>query len=238
MEWILSIAEWSKTAIEQSGANPVAIPLAFLLGLASAIASACCTLPVFGAIIGYAGTRDAADKRSNLLTALFFMIGTVVALMILGIVAGMIGQVAQSTLGKYWKVFAGLAAIIFGLATLKLIPFNFSVKGDSRSSKQKRGLLAVAMAGLVMGGAVSVCSLGCNPGIFIIIGVAVLQGYTFWMLGVLLAYSIGFSLPLAALVLGVSFGKSAFKAGKIELGIRVIAGILLVGAGFYFLSTF
>jgi cytochrome c biogenesis protein CcdA len=237
MGWILSIAELAKTTLDQAGTSPVAIPLAFLLGLASAIASACCTLPVFGAIVGYAGTRDAADKRSNLLTALFFMLGTIIALMILGIVAGMIGQVAQSTLGKYWKVFAGMAAIVFGLATLKLIPFDFSVKGDSSSSKQKRGLLGVAIAGIVMGGAVSVCSLGCNPGIFIIIGVAVLQGYTFWMLGVLLAYSIGFSLPLAALVLGVSFGRSALGA-KTEFGIRIVAGILLIGAGFYFLNTF
>lgn len=238
MEWILSIAEWSKNAIEQGGASPVAIPLAFLLGLASAIASACCTLPVFGVIAGYAGTRDAVDKRLNLLTALFFMIGTIIALMILGIFAGMTGQAAQNTLGKYWNVFAGLAAIIFGLATLKLIPFSFSFKGGGSASGMKLGLLNVAIAGLVMGGAVSVCSLGCNPGIFIIIGVAVLQGYTFWMLGVLLAYSIGFSLPLAALVLGVSFGKSAFKAGKIEFGIRVIAGIILIGAGFYFLLKF
>ena len=237
MEWILSIAEWSKTTIEQAGASPIAIPLAFLLGLASAIGSACCTLPVFGAIVGYAGTRETSDKRSSLLGALFFMIGTIVALIILGIVAGMIGQAAQSILGKYWKIFAGLAAIIFGLMTLKLIPFNFSVKG-SNDPGRKRGLLGVAIAGLVMGGAVSVCSLGCNPGIFIIIGVAVLQGYTFWMLGVLIAYSIGFSLPLAALVLGVSFGRSTFRVKKAEFGIRVVAGILLIVAGFYFLSTF
>jgi cytochrome c biogenesis protein CcdA len=57
------------------------------------------------------------------------------------------------------------------------------------------------------------------------------------MLGVLLAYSIGFSLPLAALVLGVSFGRSALGA-KTEFGIRIVAGILLIGAGFYFLNTF
>lgn len=238
MEWILSTAGWAKTTIDQVGTSPVAFPLAFLLGLASAIASACCTLPVFGAIVGYAGREKPSDRRTNLLGAFFFMIGTVVAIVILGIVAGMIGQAAQNTLGKYWKIFAGLAAIIFGLATLKLIPFSFSFKGGGSASGMKLGLLNVAIAGLVMGGAVSVCSLGCNPGIFIIIGVAVLQGYTFWMLGMLLAYSIGFSLPLAALVLGVSFGRSAFKAEKMEFGIRVVAGILMIGAGFYFLGTF
>ncbi|MHB8997858.1 MAG: hypothetical protein ACYC63_21650, partial [Armatimonadota bacterium] len=86
--------------------------------------------------------------------------------------------------------------------------------------------------------AVSACSLACNPGIFIILGVAVLQGATLWMLGVLVAYAIGFSLPLTAVVLGASFGKSAIKAQKAETAIRIVAGVLLLVAGFYFLSTF
>ena len=143
MDWIQSLSEWAKTTLEQAGTSPLALPLAFLLGLASAVASACCTLPVFAAIVG-----------------------------------------------------------------------------------------------LIMGGAVSVCSLGCNPGIFIILGVAVLQGYTLWMFGVLIAYAIGFSLPLAALMLGVSFGKSAIRFKKADTVIRRAAGVLLIGVGFYFFRSF
>jgi cytochrome c biogenesis protein CcdA len=52
------------------------------------------------------------------------------------------------------------------------------------------------------------------------------------------AFAVGFSLPLAALVLGVSFGKGAIKAKKAESGIRIAAGVLLIGVGFYFFIAF
>ena len=81
-------------------------------------------------------------------------------------------------------------------------------------------------------------SLACNPGIFIVLGVAVLQGYTLWGMCIMAAYAVGFSLPLAAIMLGVSFGKMALRARKVEEAIRIVAGLLLVSAGFYFLATF
>jgi len=216
--WVQSASEWIKAAFENVGLGPMALPLALLLGLLSAVAAACCTLPVLGAIVGYSGTRKTSNSRTNLLGAFFFMLGTIIALLILGSVAGFV-------------------AIIMGLATLKLLPFKLpQERAEIRS--QPRGFWGAALFGLVMGGAVSVCSLACNPGIFIILGVAVLQGYTLWMFGVLVAYSIGFSLPLTALMLGASFGRSAITAQKAEVGIRTAAGVLLIAVGFYFLSTF
>lgn len=238
MDWIVSASEWAKAMLQQSGTSPVALPLAFVLGLASAVASACCTLPVFGAIVGYAGMRESSGRRSHLLGASFFMAGTTIALLILGSVAGLIGQVAQSVLGQYWKIFAGIIAIIVGLGALNLLPFKIPGKTRGAMSAPRRGLLGAAVVGLIMGGAVSVCSLGCNPGIFIILGVAVLQGYTLWMFGVLIAYAIGFSLPLSALMLGVSFGKSALRFKKADTVMRLAAGVILIGVGFYFFDTF
>ena len=237
MEWIQSIMQWAGTVLEQTGIGPAALPFAFLLGLFSAIACACCTLPILGAIAGYSGMRADDNRRASLLAALFFMIGTIIATVILGGVAGFIGQVAQSTLGKYWKVFAGLIAIFVGLAALKLLPFNLPQIKTSHQKSRPKGFFCAAMFGLVVGGGIGVCSLPCNPGILIVLGVAVLQGYTFWTIAILIAYAIGFSLPLAAIILGVSFGKMAFKAKKADTAIRIIAGVLLIAAGFYFLKT-
>ena len=229
--------QWAKTVLEQVGFRPVALPLAFLLGLASAVASACCTLPLLGAIVGYSGTRQDADRRAKFLDALFFMLGTIIALIILGTVAGFMGQVAQDVMGKYWKVFAGLTAVFVGLGALKLLPFKLPTASAGAGSRRK-GLLGAAAFGLVMGGGVCVASLACNPGIFIVLGVAVLQGYTLWGMCIMAAYAVGFSLPLAAIMLGVSFGKMALRARKVEEAIRIVAGLLLVSAGFYFLATF
>ena len=230
--------EWAKTVLEQTGIGPAALPFAFLLGLFSAIACACCTLPILGAIAGYSGMRADDSRRASLYAALFFMNGTIIATVILGGVAGFIGQVAQATLGKYWKLFAGLVAIFVGLAALKLLPFKLPQIKASRDKSQPKGFFGAALFGLVVGGGIGVCSLPCNPGILIVLGVAVLQGYTFWTIAILVAYAIGFSLPLAAIILGVSFGKSAIKAKKADTAIRIVAGVLLIAAGFYFLATF
>ena len=67
---------------------------------------------------------------------------------------------------------------------------------------------------------------------------AVLQGHALWGMVLMAAFGIGFSLPLSAILFGVSFGKASLKAQKAEAAIRVVAGVLLVGAGFYLLAQF
>ena len=52
------------------------------------------------------------------------------------------------------------------------------------------------------------------------------------------AFAVGFSLPLSAILFGVSFGKASIKAQKVDAAIRALAGILLVGAGLYLLASF
>jgi cytochrome c biogenesis protein CcdA len=52
------------------------------------------------------------------------------------------------------------------------------------------------------------------------------------------AFGVGFSLPLAAILLGVSLGKASLKLRKADGAIRAVAGVLLVGAGLYLLGTF
>lgn len=228
--------QWINQALESETLSLAGILAAFLLGLMSSVACAFCTLPVLGAVVGYSGTRKGNGHRATLLAALFFMLGTIIATVVLGSVAGFIGQVAHNTLGKYWKLFAGFIAIFFGLASLKLLPFKLPSK-TYEEKEQAKGFLGAALFGLIVGGGVGICSFPCNPGIFIVLGVVILKGYNIWALAILVAYAIGFSLPLAAIMLGVSFGKSVAKAKIAETAIRIIAGIMLIAAGFYFLAS-
>lgn len=230
--------EWLRVTFEQVGFRPLALPLALLLGLVSAVASAGCSLPVLGAIVGFSGAGNSNDRRANWISALCFMLGTMLSLVVLGLVAGFVGQVTQSALGRYWKLIAGLAAIMFGLSVLKLLPFKTAVK-TSRPEAEARGLLGSALFGLLLGGGLSACSsLCCGPWVFVMLGVAVLQGHAAWGVAILTAYAVGFSVPLAAIMLGVSFGTSTAMAKKAERAIRIVAGVLLTAAGFYFLATF
>jgi cytochrome c biogenesis protein CcdA len=225
--------------LQETSTGPAALPLAFLLGLVSAVASACCTLPAMGMLVAYSGTRQDVNRRMAFTSAIWFLIGTTLALILLGFVAGLIGQTAQAFLGRYWKLFAGVVGILFGLAALKWLPFKLPSRARKDGAPSASGgKLGAALGGLFLGGGVAACSLPCNPGIFIVIGASVLMGQIMWGMVLMAAFAVGFSLPLSAILFGVSLGKASIKAQKAEAAIRNIAGALLVCAGFYLLATF
>jgi cytochrome c biogenesis protein CcdA len=236
---ILQMTQWVTETLQSASMGPAALPLAFLLGLLSAVASACCTLPAMGMLVAYSGTREDSNRQTAFTSAISFMIGTTLALIVLGFIAGFVGQAAQALLGRYWKLFAGFIAVVLGLAALKLLPLKLPRlirKTESRPAGQ--GIFGTLVVGLLMGGGVAAASLPCNPGIFIVIGASILMGHILWGMVLMAAFGVGFSLPLGAILFGVSFGKASIKAQKVETAIRIVAGILLVGAGFYLLATF
>lgn len=229
--------DYSVTALQHAALQPLGLVFALLLGTVSAAVSACCTLPAMGILIGYSGARNEKDKRTAVTSTLFFIAGTILSLMIIGGIAGLVGQTAQNSLGSYWKIFAGIVAILFGLATLKLLPFPLPSAG-SVTSAERLGKFGPSAAGLLMGGGVAASSLPCNPGIFIVLGAAILQGQVVWATLLLAMFAVGFSLPLGAVLLGVSLGKTALATKKTEVSIRWVSGGVLMVAGFYLLVTF
>lgn len=229
--------EWINQTLESGAFSCTVLLASFLLGLISSIACACCTFPILGAVVGYSGSRKGRGWQVALFAGLFFMLGVIIATVILGSMAGLISQVAQNTLGRYWKLFGGFIIIFFGLGTLRLLPFKFPKRKVPEGKSRPKGLIAAALFGLIVGGGIGFCSMPCNPGIYIVLGVTVLKEFNLWTIAILIAYAIGFSLPLAAIMLGVSFGKSVARAKKTVAAIRIVAGVILIAAGFYFLAT-
>jgi cytochrome c-type biogenesis protein len=229
--------EYITNTLQQVASEPLGLIFALILGLVSAATSACCTLPALGVLVGYSGAQAADNRKTAVKTAILFTLGTIISLMIIGGIAGFVGQVSQNSLGRYWKIFAGIAAVFFGLAALNLLPFNVSF-GKFEGVKSRMGKSGTVLAGLILGGIVAVSSCPCNPGIFIVLGAAVLQGQVFWAVLLLMMYAIGFSIPLGVILLGISLGKLTFAARNADVAIRWIAGAVLVIAGFYFLITF
>jgi cytochrome c biogenesis protein CcdA len=231
--------QWVTETLQSASMGPAALPLALLLGLVSALASACCTLPAVGMLVAYSGSREDANRKTAFASAISFMVGTTLALIILGFVAGFVGQAAQALLGRYWKLFAGVIAVVLGLAALKFLPLKLpQLVRKTETQSAVHGMLGTVVVGLLMGGGVAAASLPCNPGIFIVIGASILMGHILWGMVLMASFGVGFSLPLGAILFGVAFGKASLKAQKAEAAIRVVAGVLLVGAGFYLLATF
>ena len=157
--------------------------------------------------------------------------------MIIGGIAGFVGQIAQTSLGRYWKIFAGIAAIFLGMAVLKILPFKLSF-GSAEELMKRLGKSGAILAGLVLGGIVAISSLPCNPGIFIVIGAAILQGKVIWASSLLAMFAVGFSIPLGAVLLGISLSRVSFAAKGVDTVFRWISGTVLLVAGFYFLVKF
>jgi cytochrome c biogenesis protein CcdA len=229
--------EYITNILQQVASEPLGLVFALILGVVSAATSACCTLPAMGILVGYSGTRVETNRKDVFRSALLFTLGTIISLMIIGGIAGFVGQVAQNTLGRYWKVFAGVVAIFFGLATLKLLPFKLSF-GNYGKAIHSSGKIGTVLAGLVMGGIVAACSCPCNPGIFIVLGAAILQGRVIWATLLLAMFAVGFSIPLGIILFGVSLGRMSLVAKNADVAIRWISGVILLVAGFYFLVTF
>jgi cytochrome c biogenesis protein CcdA len=231
------VLEYCVTTLQNASSQPIGLIFALLLGTVSAATSACCTLPALGILIGYSGAQKEKTRHTVIRSSIFFMAGIVLSLIIIGGFAGFIGQAAQFYLGSYWKVFAGIIAIVFGLATLKLLPFNLPALNllTSTNGSEKLG---PAAAGLLLGGGVAASSLPCNPGIFIVLGAAILQGNVIWATLLLAMFAIGFSLPLTAVLLGVSLGKITLLSKNADTVIRWGSGCILLAAGFYLLATF
>ena len=229
--------EYITNTLQQVASQPLGLVFALVLGTVSAATSVCCTLPALGVLVGYSGAQANDNRKTAIMTAILFTAGTVISLMIIGGIAGLVGQVAQNALGQYWKVFAGLTAIFLGLAALNLLPFKLSF-GKFEIVQGRLGKYGVVLAGLILGGIVAASSLPCNPGIFIVIGAAVLQGKVFWAALMLGMFAVGFSLPLGALLLGISLSKVSLAAKEADAAIRWVAGLVLIVAGFYFLITF
>jgi cytochrome c biogenesis protein CcdA len=224
-------------ALKQASSQPLGLLLAMLLGTLSAVTSACCTLPVLGVLVGYSGAQENMSRNLALKKTLFFTLGTIVSMMIIGGVAGFVGQVANASLGRYWMVFAGIVLILFGLTTLKLIPFKISF-GKFDKIKKRFGMSGVMLTGFIMGGVIATLSLCCNPVIFVVIGVAVLLGHIFQAALLLGMFAIGFSLPLGAVLLGLSLSKARFLPKSADNIVRWIAGGIQLIVGFYFIITF
>jgi len=230
--------EWIRQALSADRLGIISLPAAFLFGILGAVSS-CCTLPVIGAVAGYAGTLgERLSRRRLMLVGLFFTIGTMVSLAGLGLVTGLLGQAAGASAGAYWRFAAGLVLVVFGLINVRLLRFNAPKSDPGRRALE--GSAGGAMVyGLVVGGATAACAVCCNPLLPMAVGAAVLKGAPVMGAALLAGFGLGYSLPLAAGLVGIGFGLSRLgnAAQRVMPAMRVGVGVLLLAVGFYLLAT-
>jgi cytochrome c biogenesis protein CcdA len=226
---------WVQDALSADQLGLVVLPAAFLFGVLGSVAS-CCTLPVLGAVAGYAGgLGERSSRREVLLVGVFFALGTILSLAVLGAIAGFVGNVASASLGMYWRFAAGLMMVLFGLVGLLQLRIP---KLKLAEQTRRRGVVGALVYGLALGGGTTACAFGCNPLLPMAMAAAVVQGATLLGAAMLACFAIGYSLPLAAGLVGIGIGLSWLGrfAGRVAPVARICGGIVLLAVGFYMLA--
>lgn len=233
MNWITRVFETPEFGL-------MALPAAILLGLLTAVGSGC-NIALLAAVAAYAGSRDDHRRRDALLAAVSFMLATTLALAVLGAIIGFLGNAAAGNLGRYTTALAGSVAIFFGLMTLDLLPFRLRLPAFAsvKSVKdRRRGLLSAAVFGLAAGAATISCTIFCSaPLVPVVLGLAAVRGQGGWGALILAMFALGYSLPLTAAMLGINLGKLTGTAAKLAKPIRTTAGLVLIAAGFWLLTS-
>jgi cytochrome c biogenesis protein CcdA len=232
------VENWIQQVLSSGQWSLAVLPAVFLMGALGSVSS-CCTLPVVGAVAGYAVSLGPQNRRREIITVgVFFMIGTILSLAILGALTGFVSQMASTSLGRYWKLAAGLLMVLFGLNSLGLAPLRLPQFNLGKRAVN-RGITGAILYGLAVGGASTACSVGCNPLLGVVVGAAVLQGAALTGSLIFAVFALGFSLPLAAGLVGIGMGIGRLGAAtqKALPVLRIAAGILLIGVGFYLLAT-
>jgi cytochrome c biogenesis protein CcdA len=230
--------EWIQVILSSSQAGVVVLVAVFVLGVISVFTCAC-NFAAVGIVAGYTGTLGATGKtRTVVVSSVFFLVGIVAALSAIGCLLGYAGERINASLGDYWKIGAGVIAILFGVYTLDILPLK--IPGISLNVQSKKGGMAGAVLfGLVMGGATSLGSLCCNPVFPIIMATSFVAGSALWGFLMLFFYALGYGVTLALAMLGVGLGLGKLSKGlsKFAVGLKYVSGVTLIALGFYFLIT-
>ena len=229
--------EWINSVLASPGLSLMMLPALLLLGILSMVGSVC-NIAVVGALTGYAGAKEIRKHRDTVLVAVSLMLGVTLALAAIGALIGYAGQVFTESFGRYGRALAGMVAMFFGLMALNLVPLIRLPRYDRPTRKYPQGTLAAIIFGFALGGVSLTSSISCcSPALLIVLGVISLQGAGAKSALLMGMFAVGYSLPLVAILLGISYGKWALRTSKAMPVIRVIAGILLLVVGFYLLAT-
>lgn len=211
----------------------------FVMGLLSVFTCAC-NFAIIGVVAGYSGASQATGRTGMMIWKGFaFLLGTIISMSLIGALFGFAGKWISDSFGNYWKIAAGLIAILFGLYSMELVPFK--LPGISfKAGESRQNVFIAIIFGFAVGGLSAACNSCCNPFFPVILAASFIKGSVAWGFVMLTTFALGFGLPLAAMIVGISLGlgKISKTLSLVVIIVKYAGGIALVALGFYLLLTF
>lgn len=229
------VEAWIRQVFESPEFALAMLPAAVGLGLLASLGS-CCNYPIWVALAGYAASREETRRRDALLLPIGFLVGATLFMAVLGAVIGSVGQVLGRGFHFWGTLVAGFVAILFGLTALRVMPVRIPVP-QIKIGKIPRGFLSALVFGIVVGGTSIACGLCCGPMLPVAVGMAAAMRVGALGALVLGLFGLGYALPFAAVMAGIRLGGAVGIARVVEGPVRMVAGLVLVGAGFWMICA-
>jgi cytochrome c biogenesis protein CcdA len=229
---------WIHQVLSNEHATITVLIAVFLMGIISVVTCGC-NFAILGVVAGYSGASSITDKSKTVwLKGVAFLLGGIISMAAIGALFGYASELINNSFGNYWKIVAGLIAILFGLYSMNLLPFKlpgFSVK----TNQTRQGVFSAILFGLIIGGLSTALNSCCNPIFPVILAASFVKGGALWGLMMLTAFAFGYGLPLAAAIVGFGLGLGKISKTLSVVGtiVTYIGGITLLVLGFYLLIT-
>jgi cytochrome c-type biogenesis protein len=218
-----------------SGTPAVAILASVAWGILSIILSPChlASIPL---IIGFIGEQGPTTTRRAFTTALIFALGILTTIGLIGVATALAGRMLGD-LGPHINYLVAAIFFVVGLHFMGVIPMPFAARGTG--ARQKRGLLAALVLGLVFGLALGPCTFAyMAPMLGITLSVArTNMGYGILLLA---AYGVGHCSVIVAAGTSTGIVERYLKWSAESRGLDIvkkICGALVILGGVYLLWT-
>ncbi|MEI6609178.1 MAG: cytochrome c biogenesis protein CcdA [Deltaproteobacteria bacterium] len=219
-----------------NGSILLAFAAAYLGGIV--ISFTPCTYPLIPVTIGFIGARSSSSKLRGFFLSLFYVGGLALTYSILGGVAALSGKLFGQMQTTPWVYFimANLC-LIMGLSMLDVFSFSLPIPQklmNLSGNTDKKGFFSSFLIGAVSGFVIGPCTA---PVLAVLLGYVAMQ--TNLLLGMSLLFVFACGMGTLLIILGTFAGMIAAlpKSGNWMTKIKLVFGLILIGAAEYFLYT-
>ena len=197
-----------------------------------------CTYPLIPVTVGFIGAQGPSSKLRGFFLSMFYVGGLAFTYSILGGVAALSGRLFGQMQTTPWTYFimANLC-LIMGLSMLDVFSISLSVPQklmNFSGNTDKKGFFSSFLIGAVSGFVIGPCTA---PVLAVLLGYVAIK--TNLLLGISLLFVFAFGMGTVLIIAGTFAGVIAAlpQSGKWMKKIKLIFGLILIGAAEYFLYT-
>ena len=212
--------------------NPwLAVVAVFLGGVTTALNP--CVLAMIPLLMSVvAGNKETTTLKRSLVFSLFFILGLAITFTVLGLISALMGRMFGNV-GHFWKYVVAGVCLVMGLHLIGILKWNIPVPTGMRVKKQ--GYIGAFLLGLLFGVVSTPCAV---PILAVLLAFVAEKGNVLYGGFLLFVYALGHSalVLIAGTSVGAAKGLLESKGLRKAHGIiQKVAGVLIIGIGFYFL---